>query len=77
MCIFLKGEQKYEEMIEVLDHLHQYEPTVSEEESIDTPDGEAKTIFKDTFHTIGLVRLHGVFAMLLTLILSFYKVVIK
>ena len=55
--IYLKGEQKYEEMIEVLDHLHQYVPTVSEEEEVETSDGKAETTFKDTFYSVGLGKL--------------------
>lgn len=49
--IFLKGEQKYEEMVQVLDHLHQYVPTVSSEETICTPHGKEK---HDVFHPVGL-----------------------
>ena len=38
--ICLKGEQKYEEMVQVLDHLHQYVPTVSTEEVITDPNSQ-------------------------------------
>lgn len=50
----MKGEQKYEEMVQVMDHLHQYVPTISSEECVVVPDGKEKTVVNDTFHKIGL-----------------------
>lgn len=52
--IFLKGEQKYEDMVQVLDHLHQYVPTISSEECVTISDSQQKTAVNDTFHKIGL-----------------------
>ena len=53
--IFLKGEQKYEEMIEVLSHLNQYVPTVSTESAISvTGLQEPVQIINDSFHTLAL-----------------------
>ena len=44
----MKGEQNLEEMIEVLTHLHQYVPTVSEEVVEEVGDEPVK-MMKDTF----------------------------
>ena len=53
--IYLKGEQKYEEMIEVLSHLHQYIPTVTTEDEVtvqvDEEPMKVKTVM-DTFFSI-------------------------
>ena len=51
--IILKGEQKYEEMLEVLAHLGQYVPTVSTTENVDIPGMEEPVqITNDAFHKI-------------------------
>lgn len=52
--IVLKGEQKYEEMIEVLTHLTKYVPTVSTEETVPVPGEEPVKVIQDSFHAIAL-----------------------
>ena len=51
--IILKGEQKYEEMVQVMDILHQYVPTITTTETVTLPDSE-ETIqcFKDSLDPI-------------------------
>ena len=53
--IYLKGEQKYEEMIDVLSHLNQYIPTVSTESTVNVAGIEEPVrMTNDFFHTIAL-----------------------
>ena len=52
--IVLKGEQKYEEMIEVLTHLNKYVPTVSSMESFSVQGEEPVEVTKDLFHNIAI-----------------------
>lgn len=59
MGIFLKGEQKYEEMVQIVEHLHQYVPTVSTRETIvDSHSGGTDEVFLDEFDPLAL----GIFA---------------
>jgi hypothetical protein len=48
--IYLKGEQKYEEIIEVLTHLTKYVPTVSREETVPEPGEELVKVTHDTLY---------------------------
>ncbi len=53
--IYLKGKQKYEEMVEVLGHLHQYVPTVTTREMVKDPSSQrTDEVVIDAFDTIGL-----------------------
>ena len=54
--IILKGEQKYEEMIEVLTHLSKYVPTVTTTETVPVAGEEPVKVTQDSFHTIALGR---------------------
>ena len=49
--IIPKSEQKYEEMLDVLDHLHQYVPTVSTRKTI-IDDDETIEVTCNHFHPI-------------------------
>ena len=49
----MKGEQKYEEMVQVLDHLHQYVPTMSTKETFTVHDSpETIEAVSDVCNTI-------------------------
>ena len=51
----MKGEQKYEEMVQVLDHLHQYVPTESTSEQIKVPNSDRTIdVVNDVFDPIPL-----------------------
>ncbi len=51
--IYLKGEQKYEEMIQVADHIHQYVPSHFSTETVPIPNSEETVnIAKDTFDPV-------------------------
>ena len=52
-CVISARLQKCEEMVEILDHLHQYVPTVSREVTVTLPDS-ADTIqaYEDTFDPV-------------------------
>jgi len=50
--IYLKGEQKLEEMIEVLTHLHQYIPTVTEEVSAQVNEEPVKVTTNSFYSTL-------------------------
>lgn len=54
--IFLKGEQSYDEMVEVLDHMHQYIPTVSTvgEVSVTADSQQRVEVVTDRVHPIAL-----------------------
>ena len=54
----MKGEQKYEEMVQILDHLHQYVPTVTSEELVNLPDGGQEVAMNDAFHKIEIGKLY-------------------
>ena len=50
-------------MVQVLDHLHQYVPTISSEERVSLPDGKEKAVVNDVFHSIGLGEFYVQLAM--------------
>lgn len=47
--IELKSEQKLEEMVEIMDSLHKYVPTVSTEESVELAEATTKVTRDDFF----------------------------
>ena len=55
----MKGEQKYDEMVQVLDHLHDYVPTVSSTERVPAPRRRTGYIdvVNDTIHQVLLGKL--------------------
>lgn len=49
----MKSENNYDDMIEILEHLHQYVPTATGTIDLPLPDTEEKmTISKTDFHTL-------------------------
>ena len=51
--ILLKDENKLDEMVSILEHLHQYIPTVCREKKVDVPDSkQQETLQVDNFHHI-------------------------
>ena len=49
----MKGEQKLEEMIDVLSHLHKYVPTVTEMDEVEVQGKEDTVkVIKDCFYDI-------------------------
>ena len=49
----MKSENNYDDMIEILEHLHQYVPTATGTIDLPLPDiGEKMTISKTDFHTL-------------------------
>lgn len=54
--VILKNEQKHDEMIEILDHLHQYVPTVTTTKNVDAPGLSPVCIPSDSFHHIAFGR---------------------
>ena len=56
--MILKNEQKHDEMVEILDHLQQYVPSVTTTEKVHAPGlSEPAEIFVDKFHHLALGRL--------------------
>ena len=55
----MKGDQKYNEMVQALDHLHDYVPTVSSTESVHAPCRctECIDVVNDTIHQVLLGKL--------------------
>ena len=55
----MKGEQKYDEMVQVLNHLYYYVPTVSSTESVPVPHRHTGYIdvVNDTIHQVLLGKL--------------------
>ena len=48
-----KSEMKYDDMIDIMDHLHQYVPTQTSVVQVDLPEPDGKIdITKTSFHTI-------------------------
>lgn len=53
MGILLKSETNYEDMVSILDHLHKYVPTKTDEESVEVPGlQEPVEVTNDQFHPI-------------------------
>ena len=52
--VILKNEQKNDEMIEILQHLHQYVPTVTITRTVDAPGLSPSCIPSDSFHHVAL-----------------------
>ena len=50
--IILKNETKHDEMVEIMDHLHQYVPTVTTREIVDAPGHASIDIPRDHFHQL-------------------------
>ena len=50
--IIFKSEQKNDEMQEILDHLHQYVPMVTNEETVHLPGNLSACISHDYFHQL-------------------------
>ena len=50
--IILKSEQKHDEMVQILDHLHQYVPTVTTTRTVDVPGHSPAHIPLDHFHQL-------------------------
>lgn len=53
MGILLKSETNYEDMVSILEHLHQYVPTQTKEEDVEVPGlHEPVKVINDQFHPI-------------------------
>ena len=53
MGILLKSETNYEDMVSILDHLHKYVPTKTDQESVEVPGlQEPVEVTNDQFHPI-------------------------
>ena len=55
--IILKNEQKHDDMVEILQHLHQYVPTITTTETVNVPGFSPTYIPRDHFHQLAFGEL--------------------